>query len=91
MAGLRGEMAHIKSKLISTDTIIPNNYKNVFSTLHTSYKLNDNHELQLNYSARINRPEGDDLNPFPEYQDPLNVHSGNPYLKPEKIHSIESG
>ncbi len=91
MGGLRAERAYIKSQLISTDTVIPNNYTNVFPTLHTSYKLNDKNELQLNYSLRINRPEGDDLNPFPEYRDPLNVHSGNPYLKPEKIHSIELG
>ncbi|GHT14145.1 TonB-dependent receptor [Bacteroidia bacterium] len=91
MGGLRAEYAAIKSRLISTDTVIPNNYSNIFPTLHTSYKLNENNELQLNYSLRINRPEGDDLNPFPEYKDPLNVHSGNPYLKPEKIHSVELG
>ncbi|MDR1054335.1 MAG: TonB-dependent receptor [Prevotellaceae bacterium] len=91
IGGLRAEKVRIKSQLISIDTVIPNNYANVFPTLHTFYKLDDKNELQLNYSLRINRPEGDDLNPFPEYRDPLNVHSGNPYLKPEKIHSIELG
>jgi outer membrane receptor protein involved in Fe transport len=91
MGGLRTERAYIKSRLISTDTVIPNNYFNIFPTLHTYYKLDENNELQLNYSLRINRPEGDDLNPFPEYKDPLNVQSGNPYLNPEKIHSIEFG
>ncbi|MDR3220263.1 MAG: TonB-dependent receptor [Dysgonamonadaceae bacterium] len=91
MGGVRGETAHIKSKLITSDTLISNNYFNIFPTLHTSHHFDDNNELQLNYSLRINRPEGDDLNPFPEYKDPLNVSSGNPYLKPEKIHSIEFG
>lgn len=91
MGGIRGERADIRSRLLSTDSIIPNKYWNVFPTVHTSYKLNDKNELQLNYSLRINRPEGDDLNPFPEYSDPLNVKSGNPHLKPEKIHSIELG
>ena len=31
------------------------------------------------------------MNPFPEYRDPRNVQAGNPYLKPEFIHSIEFG
>ena len=47
--------------------------------------------MQLNYSKRINRPEGDDLNPFPEYRDPYNLSAGNPKLKPEQIHSVETG
>jgi outer membrane receptor protein involved in Fe transport len=91
MGGLRGETARIKSKLVTTDTVISNNYSNLFPTLHTSYHFDASNELQLNYSLRINRPEGDDLNPFPEYKDLLNVSSGNPNLKPEKIHSLEFG
>jgi hypothetical protein len=47
--------------------------------------------LQLNYSRRANRPEGDDLNPFPEYQNPRNLRAGNPRLLPEFIHSMEFG
>jgi outer membrane receptor for ferrienterochelin and colicin len=48
-------------------------------------------ELQLNYSRRANRPEGDDLNPFPEYQSLRNIRAGNPRLLPEFIHSVEFG
>ncbi|GHS87907.1 TonB-dependent receptor [Bacteroidia bacterium] len=91
MGGLRSESVRTQSQLISTDSVIPNNYVNIFPTLHTSYHFSDKHEMQLNYSLRINRPEGDDLNPFPEYKDPYNLSSGNPRLKPEKIHSLELG
>jgi outer membrane receptor protein involved in Fe transport len=45
----------------------------------------------LNYSHRIHRPESDDLNPFPEYQDPFNLRAGNPHLLPEDTHSLEGG
>jgi len=45
----------------------------------------------LNYSHRVHRPEGEDLNPFPEYQDPFNLRAGNPLLRPEETHSIEGG
>ncbi|MDR0863505.1 MAG: TonB-dependent receptor [Candidatus Symbiothrix sp.] len=91
MGGIRGELVRAQSRLIYTDSVIPNNYANIFPTLHTAYHINEKHELQLNYSLRINRPEGDDLNPFPEYKDPFNVKSGNPNLQPEKIHSFEFG
>lgn len=91
MLGVRPELMQIQSRLHSSNATVSNNYFMVYPTLHTSYKLNERNELQLNYSLRVNRPEADDLNPFPEYQDPLSLKTGNPWLKPEKIHSVELG
>ena len=70
---------------------IVNQYNRLYPTLHLSYKISEIHELQLNYSHRIRRPDDEDLNPFPEYQDLRNIRAGNPYLKPEDIHSFELG
>ena len=89
-AGLRAEAAIIKGDLITKDSLISNEYFKLYPTIHLAYKLNTG-ELQLNYSKRVNRPEGDDLNPFPEYQDPRNLRAGNPKLLPEIIHSAEFG
>lgn len=89
-AGLRVEQSFIKSNLVSKDSVITNNYFKFYPTLHLAYKLKSG-ELQLNYSRRVHRPEGDDLNPFPEYQDPKNLRAGNPKLLPEITHSIEFG
>src|SRR5258708_6105788 len=61
------------------------------ASLHLSSNLTDTSQLQLNYSHRVRRPESDDLNPFPEYQDPFNLRAGNPKLRPEETHSIETG
>lgn len=91
MIGVRGEYSDLKSDLRTSAQVVKNHNLMVFPTLHTSYKLNARQELQLNYSLRVNRPEGDDMNPFPEYQDPYNLKAGNPNLKPEKIHSVELG
>lgn len=91
MAGLRAEQSIITSHLVTIDSIIPNNYFSIYPTLHTSYNFSEASQWQLNYSKRINRPEGDDLNPFPEYRDPYNLSAGNPKLKPEQIHSVETG
>ncbi len=91
MAGLRPELTQGKSHLLSTNTTVPNDYGRVYPTLHLAYHLTDRHELQLNYSHRVRRPETDDLNPFTEVVDPFTLRSGNPHLRPEDIHSIESG
>ena len=89
-AGVRAEQANIKANLVSRDSVFNNRYFKIYPTLHLSYEI-ENSELQLNYSKRVNRPDGDEINPFPEYRDPQNVQAGNPKLLPEIIHSVELG
>src|ERR1039458_1058483 len=91
MAGIRLEQAIMNPQLLSLDSAITNKYLNLFPTLHLQYNLSPSTNLQLNYSKRVHRPHDDDLNPFPEYQDPRNVRAGNPNLLPEYIHSLEFG
>jgi Outer membrane receptor proteins, mostly Fe transport len=90
MWGLRGEYALISNKLLSLDSTMTQHYINIYPTIHASYKLNASHDLQLSYSLRVNRPEGEDMNPFAERINPLSLSTGNPNLKPEKIHSLEA-
>jgi outer membrane receptor protein involved in Fe transport len=91
LAGLRAEQTLITSNLVSSDTSISNKYFKFFPTLHLAYAMSDFEELQLNYSKRINRADGDEHNPFAEYTDPRNKEAGNPKIKPEQIHSVELG
>lgn len=88
--GLRMEQANTKVNLVTLDSLIHNDYFQLYPTLHLAYELKKG-ELQLNYSRRVNRPDGDEMNPFPEYIDPLNLRAGNPKLLPEYIHSVEFG
>jgi len=88
--GLRGEMALLKSHLVApADSIINNDYFKMYPTLHLAYAITDNQNIKISYSKRINRPDADELNPFPEFSDPRNAEAGNPDLKPEQIHSLE--
>jgi len=90
-AGLRFEQSYVNTNQVTAVIFDKNSYFRLYPTLHTSYNLTENHQLQLNYSHRVHRPESDDLNPYPEYQDPFNLREGNPHLLPEEIHSIEAG
>jgi outer membrane receptor protein involved in Fe transport len=62
-----------------------------YPTVHLQYEFNDHHLIQLSYSRRVNRPGVRQLNPFTNYSDPLNLTTGNPYLKPEYINAVELG
>ncbi|MES2332737.1 MAG: TonB-dependent receptor [Bacteroidota bacterium] len=89
--GLRLEESIIKGYQVTRDTTIKNDYLKIYPTLHLAYEINEKAQWQLNYSRRVHRPEGDEINPFPEYQDPYNVRAGNAKLLPEIIHSVEFG
>lgn len=89
-AGIRAEQALITSRLIdANNNEVPNNYFRLYPSLTLGLELGDFEELQLSYSRRVNRPDSDEMNPFPEYDDPRTRDAGNPLLLPENIHSVE--
>lgn len=91
LAGVRFEQAIIDTDQVTAGLHESNRYGRLYPSLHLSHDLTETQQVQLNYSHRVNRPESDDLNPFPEFQDPFNLRAGNPRLVPEDIHSIEAG
>lgn len=88
MLGLRGEYMdrYLDQKTLS-DTYSFNKM-DYFPSVNISRKIDD-HQLQLSYSRRINRPNENLLNPFAFYSDPNITISGNPKLMPEYIDAFE--
>lgn len=87
--GVRSEQSNINIENNQINNKFKNNYIDFFPSAFLSQKLPKNHEIQASYSYRINRPNPWMLNPFADYDDPLNIRVGNPYLKPEYIHAVE--
>lgn len=90
MVGLRAEDFVNNFHLIN-DKKYNNTFFALFPTLHTSYKLNENNEITISYSRRVNRPRNRMINPFPDYSDPQHLRMGNPHVKPEYINSLDFG
>ncbi|OGU16655.1 MAG: hypothetical protein A2X61_16275 [Ignavibacteria bacterium GWB2_35_12] len=90
-AGVRAEQTITKGEQKTTNNINERNYLDFFPNISFGYKLDINHELQLSYSRRIERPRSRFLNPFVEYMDYYNVRYGNPNLKPQYTNSFELG
>jgi outer membrane receptor protein involved in Fe transport len=91
MAGLRGELTLREIENTNATEASELNRFDLFPTVHTSYKLNENNELMASYSRRINRPSGRDLDPNPNYYNRYTIRIGNPDLEPEYTNSYELG
>ncbi|MCE2502844.1 MAG: TonB-dependent receptor [Chlorobi bacterium] len=86
--GLRAEQALTDFNLKTTSE---NDYFSLFPSAAVSYAFGQMTRLRASYSRRIKRPGVWRLNPFPRYEDRLNLRRGNPYLRPEYINAFELG
>lgn len=87
-AGLRGEYIHIDNS--TNDVSKPSkDYIQPFPTVFLSYELPQKNEIQFNYTRRINRPRGRQLNSYKDVSDSSNIRYGNPDLEPEFASSFE--
>lgn len=94
-AGLRGEMWQIRTRSLGygqTDADVEQFKKNdfaLFPSASIGWSFLEDNELKLNYSRRIRRPFGPQLNTFENISDPSEVHLGNPLIMPEYSNAVE--
>lgn len=89
-AGLRAENSDYTGELINTKKTFSNKYPiSLFPSVFLSQKLNNNQEIQLSMTRRVNRPNFFQLIPFTDYTDKLNLTKGNAGLVPEFTQSVE--
>ena len=65
------------------------NLFHVFPSFYLTYSLPNDGELQFNYSNRVNRPRGQQINPYKNFSDSTNISYGNPNLAPQYSSSLE--
>ncbi len=88
--GLRAEASFYRGDLLDIDSSFNIQYPiSLFPSVFLTYKLNEEDNVQLNYSRRINRPNFFQLSPFPDFSDSLLLSRGNPGLLPEFTNSLE--
>ncbi|MBQ6210613.1 MAG: TonB-dependent receptor [Prevotella sp.] len=97
MAGLRGEYWKVNTESYTwaqehdaakRDQPFKKDYFQLFPSVFLSYQFTDNDQLQLNYTRRLRRPWGGQLNSFKDTRDATTVSFGNPELTPEYSNSF---
>lgn len=100
-AGLRSESWQVYTKSLGWDAATLHFYPEsseswyktnkfaLFPSAFVSYSLPYDNELQVNYTRRIRRPWGGQLNSFRDISDPNNIRYGNPELNPEYSNAFE--
>ncbi len=104
MAGLRAEYTTLKTFqqfglrkgflndeifIPATDTTTIKNHFGLFPSVFINYELSPNHDLQVSFSRRIQRPGLESMMPFLNAQDFYNLRLGNPYLEPAFTSNFE--
>ena len=64
-------------------------YFQVFPSAYISYDFGHGNELQLNYTRRVNRPWGHQINPRMDFSDSTNISYGNVNLLPAYSNNLE--
>lgn len=82
-AGLRLEHTNADGHTVKQDISNKWEYTKLFPSLAVEQVINDDNELNLLISRRINRPSYTELNPVRWYTDQYFYYSGNPDLIPE--------
>ncbi len=97
MGGLRGEYWHVNTKSLDWDQeygVTPReepfkkDYFQLFPSVFASYQITPDDQLQLNYTRRLRRPRGGELNSFRDTRDATMISFGNPELTPEFSNSF---
>lgn len=97
MGGLRGEYWRVNTESYTweqehdaslREKPFKKDYFELFPSVFMSYQLTDNDQLQLNYTRRLRRPWGGELNSFRNTRDATMVSFGNPELTPEFSNSF---
>lgn len=88
--GGRVESSFYEGKLVDSNQTFSNKYPfSFFPSVFLTQKINDQQDIQLNYSRKINRPNFFQLIPYYDFSDSLNISRGNPGLKPEFTNLFE--
>lgn len=93
--GLRGEYTLTRTRSLGYGqsdgdvALYTKDYFKIFPSVFLSYSLPHDNELQINYTRRIERPRGGQLNSFRNMSDSTNISFGNPRLEPQYANAFE--
>ena len=90
LGGVRIEEVELDLDQVTSHLTSGQNYFRAYPSLHLAYKFDNEQQLILSYSHRVQRPQAQDLNPF-RFIGASSAREGNPNLRPQQTDSFEAG
>jgi hypothetical protein len=87
--GLRWEYTQALWEQKAYQSKFKNAYHNLFPSVSSEYSITDKHQMALQLSRTIERPNYQQLNPFKYFVDKTTYREGNPYLQPSYYNSLQ--
>lgn len=88
--GLNLQHTQLNGKIQDLEQSISSGFTRLLPNASLQYELGTAHHLNLEYETRVQEPALEQLQPVPNNTDPLNIYIGNPALRPEYVHSLNS-
>lgn len=82
------QYARLNGQLISADTTLRQEFRNLLPALRWQYEFNQSQRLEFDYSTFVREPSVQQLQPITDNSDPFNIYIGNPNLRPEYANEL---
>jgi iron complex outermembrane recepter protein len=88
-AGLRYERYTYQGHLLDENKNFGYDMNGLYPSVYLTEKFDDDNDLHLNFSRRVNRPQWWQITPQTNYTNPQNPQVGNPDIRPERTNLVE--
>ena len=88
--GLRAQRSDLNGEIVGRGTPITNGYTHLLGNLDLKWEVKEGQHLGLSYRTSTREPSLNELQPFVDNRDPVNLYVGNPRLEPEYSHRVST-
>ena len=88
--GLRAQKSDLSGTIVDRDETISNGYTHLLGSLDLKWQVKDGQFLGFRYGTSTREPSLNQLQPFVDNRDPINVYVGNPDLAPAYSHRLST-
>jgi hypothetical protein len=86
--GAEVQRSELDGRILDRDERVVRDYVFVLPSANFRYEIRDGWNVSARYTTSSREPDTEELQPFTDNTDPLNLYTGNPELRPEYRHTL---
>ncbi len=87
-AGVQWQASALNGEIVSSEQKINRPFNVWLPSMSWQYDFSTSKNIRLNYTTNFREPQMEQLQPFVDNRNPLNIYIGNPNLAPEYLHQL---